>query len=274
MPMLTSHLTVTPGTSRVKIDTVGDALHVDVPSNEKVTLIERYDSLPNATSTNSRIQVSVAPNAHVTHYKLVLENPQVEHHSSLEAIVQRDATFESHVFLMGGRHVRNTIQVRLQGDNANCTLNGLYIAAGQQIMETNTLIEHQKPHGTSREFYKGILDDESQGMFDGLIVVAKDAQKTDSAQVNKNLLLSAKAKARSLPDLKILANDVKCKHGSTIGQLEPSHLFYLRSRGIPLADARRLLIYAFASEMIEMVELEDLRNTLLSCLTSTTFIKK
>src|SRR4029077_16299547 len=115
-----------------------------------------------------------------------------------------------------------------------------------------------------------ILDDQSQGIFDGLIIVAKDAQKTDSAQTNKNLLLSPKAHAHSVPELKIMANDVKCKHGSTIGQLDPQQLFYLRSRGIPLLDARRLLVYAFASEMIELVESEEIRASLLPCLSLTT----
>ena len=175
---------------------------------------------------------------------------------------------------MGGAKTRNTIQVRLARENAECVLNGLYVGRGQQVIETHTLIEHQKPHGSSREFYKGILDDEAQGVFDGLIIVAKDAQKTDSAQSNKNLLLSPKAKAHSVPELKILANDVKCKHGSTIGQLDPHQLFYLRSRGIPYAEARRVLINAFASEMIELIEIPELRASLLPCLNLTTSIRK
>jgi len=175
---------------------------------------------------------------------------------------QKSASFQSHVFLLGGARVRNTIHVRLDGEGADCSLNGLYLATGEQVMETHTLIDHIRPHGTSREFYKGILDQKAQGLFDGLIIVEKDAQKTDSSQTNKNLLLSNTARANSNPELRILANDVKCKHGATIGQLDPAQLFYMRSRGISEADARRLLIYAFASEMINLVEKASMRETL------------
>jgi Fe-S cluster assembly protein SufD len=267
MPALTSHLSVIPETAPVKIQQVGEVTHVSVPANEHVALVEKFQSnSAEAYSTQSRVSVSIAPGARVTHYKLVLEGTRAAHQSFLEARVEKDASFHSHVFLMSGAHIRNTIQVRMTGENAECVLNGLYIGGGKQIIDTHTLIEHQKPHGSSREFYKGILDQEAQGIFDGLIVVAKDAQKTDSSQVNKNLLLSSKAKAQSIPELKILANDVKCKHGSTIGQLDPQQLFYLRSRGIPAEAARQLLIYAFASEMIELVDLEEFKVSLLPCL--------
>jgi Fe-S cluster assembly protein SufD len=263
----TSHLSVLPNNGRVKIEPGAEGTHVSVPANHTVTLIERFSSQgAEPYTTESKVHLSLAPGARVTHYKLVLEGPQAKHHSFLEATVDRGAAFYSHVFLMAGAEIRNTLQVRLTGENAECVLNGLYVGGGKQLIDTNTLIEHQKPHGSSREFYKGILDGEAEGRFDGLIVVAKDAQKTDSAQVNKNLLLSPKAKARSLPELKILANDVKCKHGSTIGQLDPQQLFYLRSRGIPMAEARRLLIYAFASEMIELIDLEEVRASLMPCL--------
>jgi Fe-S cluster assembly protein SufD len=268
MTTLTSHLTILPEKAPVRWEESGQDLHLFVPANEKVTLVEKYQNREQASyTTQSHVLLSIAPGASVTHYKLVLEGPQASHQSFLEVEAEKDAAFFSHVFLMGGAHIRNTIQVRLTGENAECMLNGLYVGRGKQIIETNTLIEHQKPHGSSHEFYKGILDDEAQGSFDGLIVVAKDAQKTDSSQTNKNLLLSPKAKARSVPELKILANDVKCKHGSTIGQLDAQQMFYLRSRGVPYDEARRLLIYAFASEMIEMVELDEIRASLLPCLT-------
>jgi Fe-S cluster assembly protein SufD len=257
------------------IETTPQGYRVSVPEGRHVLLIETYKTLkPEPYSTQTHIQVALAAGAHMTHYKLVLEGHHATHHSFLEADVARDASFYSHVFLMGGQSVRNTIQVHLVGENAGCVLNGLYVGRGKQMLETHTLIEHQKPHGTSHEFYKGILDDEAQGVFDGLIVVTKDAQKTDSTQSNKNLLLSPRAKAHSVPELKILANDVKCKHGSTIGQLDAQQLFYLRSRGIPYEEARRLLISAFASEMIEFVQIDELRALLLPCLNLTTSIRK
>jgi len=176
--------------------------------------------------------------------------------------VRKAGVFQSHVFEMTGGRVRHTIHVRLEGEGAECSLNGLYLATNQEQVENHTLIDHVLPHGTSREFYKGILDGHSRSVFDGLVIVRQGAQKTDSVQTNKNLLLSAKAQAQSNPELKILANDVKCKHGATIGQLDPNQLFYFRSRGIPEADARRLLVFAFASEMIQLVEIAPLRDAL------------
>ncbi len=250
-------------------------LHLTVPQGEHVTLIEKFQRRdPEPYTTHSRIALKIEDNARVTHYKLVLEGQHADHQSSMEVEAGKSSSFTSNVFLMGGESIRNTIHVRLAGEYGECQLNGLYIGRGKQKIETHTLIDHQKPHGTSHEFYKGILDDEAQGVFDGLIIVAKEAQKTDSAQTNKNLLLSPKAKARSVPELKILANDVKCKHGSTIGQLDHVQLFYLRSRGVPEPEARRLLINAFASEMIELIELDELKAALLPCLNLTTSIRK
>lgn len=275
MTTLASYLCVLPENAHVKVEEREGNLHVTVPEGQDITLLEKYQSRSTEPySTQTKTFVSIAPHARVTHYKVVLEGVQATHQSFMEVEAARDAAFYSHVFLMGGASIRNTIQVRLAGENGECVLNGLYVGRGQQKIETHTVIDHQKPHGTSHEFYKGILDDQSTGVFDGLVIVAKDAQKTDSAQTNKNLLLSPKAHAHSVPELKILANDVKCKHGSTIGQLDSQQLFYLRSRGVPLEEARKLLIYAFASEMIELVELEEVRASLLPCLSLTTSIRK
>ena len=259
----TPQLTLDPVDAPVQIDTAGDVVRVHVSSGCEASLTESYGSQgDDAYATDSKLRITLAENARLTHYKIVQEGPKATHQSSLEVQAQRSASFQSHVFLLGGARVRNTIHVRLDGEGADCSLNGLYLATGEQVMETHTLIDHIRAHGTSREFYKGILDQKAQGLFDGLIIVEKDAQKTDSSQTNKNLLLSNTARANSNPELKILANDVKCKHGATIGQLDPAQLFYMRSRGIPEAEARRLLIYAFASEMINLVEKASLRETL------------
>ena len=259
----------------LKIEGAAESRTLNVPAGCQVSFIEKYESLrPEAYQTQSKLFVTLAPEAKLLHYKLVHEGVQAVHHSFLEVDVQKSASFESHVFLFEGAQIRNTIHVRLSGEDASCSLNGLYVGSGAQVIESHTLIEHQKPRGTSKEFYKGILDDRSQGLFDGLIIVQKDAQKTDSAQTNKNLLLSADAKANSNPELKIFANDVKCKHGSTIGQIDPAQLFYMRSRGISLAESRRLLVYAFASEMIEQVDVPALREVLFPCLNLATSTKK
>jgi Fe-S cluster assembly protein SufD len=263
----TRNLSVLPADAPVRIEETAEGTRIHVPPGRQASLIEKFESLQaDSYTTQSKLQITVAENARLTHYKLVHEGPQATHHSFLEVDVQKAASFQSHVFLFEGAQIRNTIHVRMTGEDADCLLEGLYVGSGSRVIENHTLIEHQQPRGTSRELYKGILDGQSRGLFDGLIIVRKEAQKTDSAQTNKNLLLSPEARAGSNPELKIFANDVKCKHGSTIGQIDAAQLFYLRSRGIPQAEARRLLVYAFASEMIEQVEVPALREILFPCL--------
>ncbi len=259
----------------LQVEKTADGRRLIIPSGCQATIVEKYESLQaDPYSTQTKLQISLEEGSKLLHYKLVHEGRQATHQSFLEVDVQKAASFQSHVFLFEGALIRNTIHVRLTGDDAECSLNGLYVGAGRQVIETHTLIEHQRPRGTSREVYKGILDGHSRGLFDGLIVVQKEGQKADSAQTNKNLLLSKEARADSRPELKIYANDVKCKHGSTIGQIDPAQLFYLRSRGVPLAEAKRLLVYAFASEMIEQVEIPAFREILFPCLTLATSTKK
>jgi Fe-S cluster assembly protein SufD len=152
--------------------------------------------------------------------------------------------------------------VTLDGDGGNALLHGLYLGAGDQLIDNHTRIEHVKPHCDSRELYKGILTDSSRAVFHGRIVVSKGAQKTDSKQTNNNLLLSNDALVNTKPQLEIYADDVKCTHGATIGRLEEEALFYLRSRGIGRQEAANILIYAFASEVIGQVRVADLRKHL------------
>jgi len=147
----------------------------------------------------------------------------------------------------------------LNGTGADCELNGLYVTKGRQHVDNHTTIDHSKPNCISRELYKGILDDVSSAVFNGRIVVRKDAQKTNARQTNKNLLLSKGAAINTIPQLEILANDVKCTHGATIGQLNEEELFYLRSRGIDKDAARTLLTYAFASELLRAVKIKPIQ---------------
>ncbi len=167
----------------------GRSLHI--PAGCQASVVEKFESIkPESYITQSKLRITVDEGATVSHYKLVHEGRQAVHQSFLEVDVRKAASFNSHVFLFKGAQIRNTIQVRLSGEDASCSLNGLYVGSGQQVIESHTLIEHLKPRGTSRELYKGILDDQSRGLFDGLIVVQKEAQKTDSIQTNKNILLS------------------------------------------------------------------------------------
>jgi Fe-S cluster assembly protein SufD len=158
--------------------------------------------------------------------------------------------------------IRNNVHVALNGEGAECALNGLYLAGARQHVDNYTEIDHLKPHGTSFELYKGILSGAAHGVFNGKIVVHKDAQKSDARQVNKNLLLSENAVVNTKPQLEIHADDVKCSHGSTIGQLDDDALFYLRSRGLDLEEARSLLSFAFAADVVARIKIDSLRASL------------
>src|SRR4029077_4378944 len=155
--------------------------------------------------------------------------------------------------------VRNNVHPVLAGEGGECLINGLFIGNGSQHIDKYMLVEHASPHCSSRQFYNGILDGHSHGVFHGRIIVHKDAQKTDAKQTNRNLLLSDDAQIDTKPQLEIYADDVKCTHGATIGQIEENALFYLRSRGIDEMSARKLLLGAFASECLDRMKEEDVR---------------
>ena len=198
--------------------------------------------------------------------KVQRESPQAFHFESLDVRVGRGAAFTHHSISLGARLASNDFDVTLEGEGAECSLFGLYEVAGQQHVDHHTTIDHAKPNCTSRELYKGVLDGRARAVFDGRIIVRPDAQKTSAMQTNKNLLISKEALVHTKPQLEIFANDVKCKHGATIGQLDADVLFYLRSRGIGLAEARRLLIHAFASEIIDTVKADAVRSQIGGCL--------
>jgi Fe-S cluster assembly protein SufD len=164
--------------------------------------------------------------------------------------------------LLGGALVRNNVHPVLAGEGGECTINGLFVGRGRQHMDNYMLVEHASPHCGSRQFYNGILDENSHGVFHGRIIVHKDAQKTDAKQTNRNLLLSDNAQIDTKPQLEIYADDVKCTHGATIGQIEENALFYMRSRGIEESAARRLLLFAFAHESLERMKSEAVRHYL------------
>jgi Fe-S cluster assembly protein SufD len=209
--------------------------------------------------TNVVTEVTVGDGAILDFYKVERESTAAHHLATLEAVLHRDSRLTSHSFSLGGAIARNDLNVRLEAEGADCTLNGLFVGSGSQHLDNYTLIDHAKPHGTSRELYKGIMDGKSRGVFHGKIIVRPDAQKTDAMQTNKNLLLSREALVNSTPALEIFADDVKCRHGSTIGQLDAAALFYLRSRGLSAEEARDLLIYAFASDVASRIRVEPLR---------------
>jgi Fe-S cluster assembly protein SufD len=182
--------------------------------------------------------------------------------STMQVQLERSSRFSSHAISLGGAWVRNEINAVFQGEGGECTLNGLYQAGEQQLIDNHTFIDHAKPRCASHELYKGILDGKARGVFNGKIYVRQDAQKTDAKQTNQTLLLSDDATINTKPQLEIYADDVKCTHGATVGQLDSDAIFYLRSRGIALERARSLLTYAFANDIISRIHVASLRERL------------
>jgi Fe-S cluster assembly protein SufD len=210
--------------------------------------------------TNAVTELVAGENAIVDHYRLVREGEKAFHTSTLAVEQAANARVALMSISTGGALIRNDVGVLLDGEGAECSLDGLYLASGDEHVDNHTVIDHARPHGTSREFYKGILDGRSRAVFNGRIIVRPGAQKTDARQTNKNLLLSEEALANSNPQLEIYADDVKCTHGATIGQLDGDAIFYLRSRGLDLAEARNLLTYAFVNDVQSRIGLAPLRS--------------
>jgi Fe-S cluster assembly protein SufD len=229
----------------------------------QAAIIEHYVGPDGSTYwTNAVTEIAVGDDASIEHYKLEEEGNKGFHIATIEARQRRDSRFTSHNASLGGRLVRNDINSRLEGENAQCTLDGLYVLKGRQHVDNHTRIDHVSPRAVSRELYKGVLDGWSRGVFNGKVIVHKDAQLTDSNQANHNLLLSPNAEVDPKPQLEIFADDVKCTHGATVGQLDQDALYYLRSRGVPEPEARTLLTFAFANDVITHVRLASIRTRL------------
>ncbi|MGA2741487.1 MAG: Fe-S cluster assembly protein SufD [Bryobacteraceae bacterium] len=230
-------------------------------ADSHATIIEGYTGNSGHYFTNPVTEIVAGDHAVIDHYKLQTEGAHAFHVSTLQVQLGRDTNFRSHSLSFGGALVRNDVNAVLS-QGCECTLNGLYLVGGEQHIDNHTSIDHAKPHAASHELYKGILEGYSSAVFNGKILVRKDAQKTDAKQTNKNLVLSEDAVINTKPELQILADDVRCTHGATIGQLDREAIFYLQSRGIGLADARNLLIYAFARDIVDRIKVEPLRERL------------
>ena len=229
----------------------------------RVAVVESYQSLAETCYfTNALTEIAAMERARVTHYKVQGESTKAYHVATLQVHQQAASEFVSHSISLGGRLVRNDINVVLDGERAHCTLRGLILADGRQHVDYHTVIEHVKPYGTSAETYKGVLGGHGRGVFDGKIKVHQDAQKTDAHQSSKNLLLSKNAEIDTKPQLEIYADDVKCSHGATVGQLDEDMIFYLRSRGIDADTARALLVFGFARDIVDAVDVAPLKQKL------------
>ena len=204
----------------------------------------------------------MAEGAFVEHCKFQDENLNAYHMATLHTQLGRSCNVIAHSFAMGGRLSRNNIRAVLDGEGVECILNGLYLTRDDQLVDHHMIVEHAQPHCNSHEYFNGILDGRSRGVFHGRILVRPDAQKTDAKQTNKNLLLSDDAGVNTKPQLEIYADDVKCTHGATIGQLNEESIFYLRARGIGEEKARRMLMHAFAGEIIDRIRHAPIREAL------------
>jgi Fe-S cluster assembly protein SufD len=231
--------------------------------DSRASIVESYVGAPDARYlTNAVTEVVLGDHAVVDHVKVQREAVRGFHVATLHALAASNATLTSHSVSFGGGLVRNNVVATLDGEGAECTLNGLYVADDSRLVDNHTTIDHAKPHCRSREVYKGVLGDRARGVFNGKIIVRPDAQRTDAKQTNKALLLSADAQINTKPQLEIFANDVKCTHGAAVGQLDEEALFYLRSRGLPQQRARDLLIQAFAGDVLGALTVEPLRSRL------------
>jgi Fe-S cluster assembly protein SufD len=231
--------------------------------DSRATLVETYVGLEEEVYfSNAVTEIVAAENAVIEHCKIQRESEEAFHVATTQIHQERGSRFTSHFVSLGGALVRNEVRVGLSAEACECTLNGLYLARDQQHVDNHTVIDHAKPHCVSHELYKGILDDHAHGVFNGKIFVRQDAQKTDAKQTNQTLLLSEDAVINTKPQLEIYADDVKCTHGATVGQLQDEAIFYLRSRGIGLEAARGLLTYAFANDVISRVGVGPLRSQL------------
>jgi Fe-S cluster assembly protein SufD len=232
-------------------------------ANSKVTVLETYLSAGKEVClTNTVTELVAMESASIELLKYQDEHAESFHVATLQGHFGRASSVRLHSFALGARLSRNNIRARLAGEGLECVLNGLYVTRNEQLSDHHMIVEHAEPNCASHEYFNGILDDKSRGVFHGRIFVHQTAQKTDAKQTNKNLLLSDDATANTKPQLEIYADDVKCTHGATVGQLNQEAIFYLRSRGLDTETARRMLIHAFAGEIIERVKCGSAREEL------------
>src|SRR5262249_178906 len=231
--------------------------------NSQARIVEAFIGAgEEAYFSNAVTEIVAAEGAILDYTKLQRESSKAFHVHSLQLQMARSSSVKSHTVNLGGRLARNEVDAFLDGEGCECTLNGLSLASGEQLVDNHTRIDHAKPHCASHELYKSILDGRAHGVFNGKIYVHPDAQKTDAKQTNQTLLLSEHAVIDAMPQLEIFADDGKCTHGATVGQLDAESIFYLRSRGIDKDAARALLTYAFANDIVGRISVDSLRDGL------------
>lgn len=236
---------------------------VRVGSGAQATVIEHHVGAEGGDYlSNVATRILLERDARLSHVRLQQEGGASFHIGSVATAQQRDSLFSSHAFAFGARLSRARIATRLEAEGCDARLSGLYVGRGRQHMDHHTCIDHREPRGASRELYKGVLDDAARAVFNGRVIVRPGAQRTDALQSNRNLLLSPQAEVDTKPQLEIWADDVKCAHGATVGQLDADQLYYLRSRGVAADEAQALLVRAFAADALAGIEHAPLRSRL------------
>ncbi|HEY0030436.1 MAG TPA: Fe-S cluster assembly protein SufD [Bacteroidia bacterium] len=233
-----------------------------IEENAQTTVVESYLTVDSKfkSFSNALTEIVAEENSVVDHYKIQEEEEQGYLLSTTQILQKKQSVFSTHTFTLSGSLVRNNLNIVLDGEFIESHLNGLYLTNGNQVIDNHTLVDHRKPNCNSNELYKGIIEDKSSATFNGKIYVRKDAQKTNAFQSNKNILLSDDGTINTKPQLEIYADDVKCSHGTSTGKLDADKIFYLRARGLSEASAKKLLMHAFASEVVDTVKVEELRN--------------
>ncbi|MEO0408186.1 MAG: Fe-S cluster assembly protein SufD [Cyanobacteria bacterium P01_A01_bin.135] len=235
-------------------------------AHSQLTLVEDFVAIgEGAYVTNSVTEIYLAENAGLTHLRLQRDSSEAYHFGKTAVSQQRDSRYAGHFISLGSKLSRHNPEVFQQGPQTETALNGLTIATGQQLADTHSLIRYDHPHGSSSQLHKCIVGDRAHGVFNGKVLVPQAAQMTDAGQLNRNLMLSPKARIDTKPQLEIVADNVKCTHGATVSQLDPAELFYLRSRGIDAARAQTLLVRAFAGEIIDALPIEAVRSQMVVC---------
>jgi Fe-S cluster assembly protein SufD len=231
--------------------------------NSQLSIISNYYGfMPGVYFTNVVSDLYAGEHAVVDYYKIQNENDEAFHIEKFQGRQEKGSVLNHFNFTFGGAIVRNDINTVLEGENIETHYYGFYLANGKRHVDNHTFVDHAKPHCVSNELYKGILDDNARGVFNGKIIVRRNAQKTNAYQQNKTILLSKGATIDTKPQLEIFADDVKCTHGATVGHLDDTANFYIRTRGIPDELAKSMLIRAFANDIVEMVKIDPMREKL------------
>lgn len=234
---------------------------IHVGRNAQAQLVQSFESVESTAKTFNNVvtEIVIEENAIANHYQIQDEEALGYLLNTTQTYQKGKSVFSTNTFTLSGSFVRNNLNMVLDDEFIESHLNGLYLTGGSQVVDNHTLVDHRKPNCNSNELYKGIIEDKSSATFNGKIFVRKDAQQTNAFQSNKNILLSDDGTINTKPQLEIYANDVKCSHGTSTGKLDEDKIFYLRARGLSETSAKKMLMHAFASEVVEKITLEDLR---------------